>query len=736
VTVSSLCTPTHENPPSNVFELGTYQIVAPRLIDQGYHPIPVHEASKRPIPDNWNCEPDAATTARWIEAYPTAKTGLLLGYGLIAVDIDCYDSTEAERVKALAFNALGESPLVRRGKKGMVLLYRALGRISSTKRKLMDTAGQERHGPEGQAEQVEILATSARGTGSQVVAFGRHPETRLPYRWDHATPLDFPMDQIPEVDEKTVLDFLQLLVPIMEVQKASTATVRNEAQFEQIAAECSFVRRCRDDAATLSEPEWYAALSIIGHCERSSELVHQLSKPHPGYNAAECDAKLSHAVESARPRTCANIENSLGHTGCKTCPNRGLVRSPIVLGLPQTALARKYAYVAQQKRFYDLISGESLDKEALNDFYAHEIERAAALMLRSKLLTKVQALTFAPGELLICNEAGVEKLNLFRPSALQPLPGDPAIFLDHMEYLFPHREVREHVLDFLAFAVQRQGQKIAHALLLQGGQGIGKSYLGKTLAAMLGEHNTSFVENDVLHGRFNGWLAGKLLVVIEELMAPGRLELANKIKPWITQPTVQIEEKGRPVYETRNLANFIALTNHDEPIILSEDDRRFFVYRSPSSRRSEDYYNRLWAWSASHLGVILNSLLTRDLSSFNPAKAPPTTDAKTALILASKPPVERWLLEQIADAEPPFDRDLISFETIAYLLPRQRDVLVNGRRFGLAMKAAGAVRPTIEQVRISEGASARKVRPWILRNFEKWIGASEAELRNELQRKS
>lgn len=97
-----------------------------------------------------------------------------------------------------------------------------------------------------------------------------------------------------------------------------------------IEAGCAFLRHARDDAATLSEPEWYAAMSVWSRCKNGSQLAHDLSKPHPGYTVEATDAKFQRA-EQTGPRTCADIR-TLCPTSCLGCPQD--VATPVAIDAP------------------------------------------------------------------------------------------------------------------------------------------------------------------------------------------------------------------------------------------------------------------------------------------------------------------------------------------------------------------------------------------------------------------
>jgi hypothetical protein len=102
---------------------------------------------------------------------------------------------------------------------------------------------------------------------------------------------------------------------------------------EPIVNGCAWLRHCRDDAATLPEPEWYAMLGIVGRCEDGEHLAHEWSAPDPRYTHKETAQKLRHALQDAGPRTCATIRSELGgEEYCRKCSHWETITSPINLG--------------------------------------------------------------------------------------------------------------------------------------------------------------------------------------------------------------------------------------------------------------------------------------------------------------------------------------------------------------------------------------------------------------------
>src|SRR5262249_33501098 len=95
----------------------------------------------------------------------------------------------------------------------------------------------------------------------------------------------------------------------------------------------------------------------------------------------------------------------------------------------------------------------------------------------------VEQMTWAPGEpelirnqLLIeggwIHKLGATAYNLYRPPSIVSRPGDASPWLDHIKLLYPGDAA--HIVSWLAHKVQRPAEKTNHALVLGGGQGIGK----------------------------------------------------------------------------------------------------------------------------------------------------------------------------------------------------------------------------------------------------------------------
>jgi hypothetical protein len=388
-----------------------------------------------------------------------------------------------------------------------------------------------------------------------------------------------------------------------------------------------------------------------------------------------------------------------------------------------------WVYVVGVKRFYHTKTLVELDKEMFADRFAHEDKgNPATVALKNPAFPKVDFPVYLPKQPVFFERDGKKYFNTWRPSELEPVSGDVTVFIKHCEYIVPDPAERRTLLDWLAYCVQFPGEKIMWALLLQGVQGTGKSFFGSLMRVLLGPHNVSFPSNDMIHEMFTAWQKSCQLVIIEELMARGRLELMNKLKPMITQEMTMVREMHKPAYEQPNVFNFLMFTNHEDAVILDATDRRYCVIFSPAEPKDTEYYEILWHWLSRNAGKVLHFFQSRDLSGFKAKGHAPMTAAKKELIANSLPALEVWMHECIVNNAWPFMGDLVATTHLCECLPRH----VAGsslQSIGKALQKVGAQQ--VGQVKLKDESS---VRLWSVRRHEVWASAKPATLAAEYER--
>ena len=96
---------------------------------------------------------------------------------------------------------------------------------------------------------------------------------------------------------------------------------------KELIEQCTFLQHCRDDAANLSEPFWFAMISNVAQTADGHEMVHELSEPYPRYTYTETERKYIAAAKASKPTTCEFIKKNL----CFNCGKDCGVKSPVAL---------------------------------------------------------------------------------------------------------------------------------------------------------------------------------------------------------------------------------------------------------------------------------------------------------------------------------------------------------------------------------------------------------------------
>jgi P4 family phage/plasmid primase-like protien len=100
-----------------------------------------------------------------------------------------------------------------------------------------------------------------------------------------------------------------------------------------ILSDCAFMKFAIEEPQNVSEPEWYAMLSIAGRFENASEKAQKWSEGHKGYDPSETEIKLSQTMAFG-PRTCKSIDGVWQNSKCRECPKWGKISTPLLIRGP------------------------------------------------------------------------------------------------------------------------------------------------------------------------------------------------------------------------------------------------------------------------------------------------------------------------------------------------------------------------------------------------------------------
>ena len=568
--------------------------------------------------------------------------------------------------------------------------------------------------------------------GRQVVAPGSaHPDTLQPYLWDALT---VPLMSVGEAPEA--------LLDLIRRPERAAASDAGEVSPEQLAEMLTGL----DPTRFRNHTRWLELMMACHHATagdgRDEFVVWSASDPQYADDGAIISRRWDslHSDRGGPSVTIKTLYKALHDAGQGNLITRDSAEDDFHDELSASSVSdapRRHAssgvlddwvYVIDAEQFVRRSDGKKWKKEQWKTRYAclkPDGDVLSAIWRGNLALRKFEALVYLPGQPEFPDGEVSGRYNIWRESGVDAEVGDVQPFLEHIEYLFPDEAERDYVLDYLALLVQAPGRKINYALLVKGGQGTGKSWIGRLMTRIIGSPNVTVPSNTEVMSSWTVWTEGAQLAIIEELMAVGRLDMANRLKPIITEPTLRIEAKGCSLYSIPNHLNLMAFTNHENALPIERGDRRWLVVFSDAKPRDETYYESLFSFLENGGPAAVKHWLLNRQVKLNPKGVAPRTRGKEEMRRLSLGEAEQALAAMLEEGLAPFDFDLVRLEDILNELPvsfRSKNGFRNRIASWLA-EEVGAVK---------HGRYTKGNRPaywlWSVRNHEEW-GESGASAR-------
>lgn len=165
-------------------------------------------------------------------------------------------------------------------------------------------------------------------------------------------------------------------------------------------------------------------------------------------------------------------------------------------------------------------------------------------------------------------------LNLYEPIGHQPKEGD----FSHIQALLHHifGEQYELGMDYLQLLYLQPVQKLPILLLVSEERNTGKSTFLNFLKAMF-RNNVTFNTNEDFRSQFNSDWAGKLIIVVDEVLL-NRREDSERLKNLSTTLSYKVEAKGKDRDEIAFFAKFVLCSNNERlPVIIDPGETRYWV---------------------------------------------------------------------------------------------------------------------------------------------------------------
>ena len=229
-------------------------------------------------------------------------------------------------------------------------------------------------------------------------------------------------------------------------------------------------------------------------------------------------------------------------------------------------------------------------------------------------------------------------------------------FVEHVQRIFNKPGDADQFLNYMAHRVQKPWEKPRFALMIAGGQGVGKDTAVEFCCPAIGVWNVANIDPAAFEANFNEFAAATLVRISEaaNLHEMSKWAFNERTKVLIAgSPDVcQINPKYGQKYSVRMYCGVIITTNHlASGIYIPPDDRRYDVIEAAtmdemglvdeSVRR--EYFSDLWDWflagGSNHIAAYLHE---RDLSGFSASNGQRKTDAHRTVI-AGGMSGDQWL---------------------------------------------------------------------------------------------
>lgn len=251
-------------------------------------------------------------------------------------------------------------------------------------------------------------------------------------------------------------------------------------------------------------------------------------------------------------------------------------------------------------------------------------------------------------------------LNLYEPIDHKPIEGDFPSIRSLVEHIFG--EQYELGMDYLQLLYLHPVQKLPILLLVSEERNTGKSTFLNFLKAVF-QNNVTFNTNEDFRSQFNSDWAGKLLIVVDEVLL-SRREDSERLKNLSTTLSYKVEAKGKDRDEIAFFAKFVLCSNNEYlPVIIDAGETRYWVRRIDRLHSDDtDFLQKLKA----EIPAFLHHLQHRQLSTekksrmwFSPSLL--HTEALQRIIRSNRNRFETEMYELILDIMANMGVDTFSF---------------------------------------------------------------------------
>jgi Mesyanzhinovviridae DNA primase len=219
--------------------------------------------------------------------------------------------------------------------------------------------------------------------------------------------------------------------------------------------------------------------------------------------------------------------------------------------------------------------------------------------------------------------------NLWRGFPHEPKSGNQhERYLEHLHENICQGKDDHHrwLTRWMGYHIQHPGEQGHTAIVIRGEKGTGKTFAAQKYGNLWGRHALTVAKSLLVTGPFNQHLMDKCVLIADEAFFAGNKADDAQLKSLITGDKIVIQPKFVNAFPTPNYLRIFIISNNDQVVVASEDERRYFALECGNKRRKDNNYFEKINRELSHGGYesLQFYFATMDLGNFDPKLAPTT----------------------------------------------------------------------------------------------------------------
>lgn len=186
--------------------------------------------------------------------------------------------------------------------------------------------------------------------------------------------------------------------------------------------------------------------------------------------------------------------------------------------------------------------------------------------------------------------------NTWNGFSVTPRLGECSIFYEHIRQVIcdGNEKIYIWVMDWLADLIQNPDDPKGCAIVMRGGEGIGKGTFANAIGELFGPHYRHLIDDSHLTSNFNAHLLDAIVVFADEITWGGNKKTSGKLKGMVTERNLVGERKGIDAILYRNMIHMLIASNSDWVIPAGQDSRRWLVLDVPGTHANDvEYFNTI-----------------------------------------------------------------------------------------------------------------------------------------------